>query len=117
MAYADPLSVTIGGTATSLARTGMTLDAGAFTSADRVTTLLVRHSSGKRARHNVVLRQDKTVSDPLVPTQNRPVSLQVSFTVDTPTSGVSSADALALSKAIVAWATDANLTKLIGGES
>lgn len=117
MAYSDPQSVTISGTATSLARTGMTLDAGTFTSADRASTMIVRHSTGKRSRHNIVLRQDKTVTDPLIPSQNRPVSFQVSLTVDTPTSGVSSTDAASLAKAICAWATDANLAKLIGGES
>lgn len=117
MAYADPQSVTIGGTATPVARTGMTLDAGTFTSADRATTLMVRHSTGKRTRHNIVLKSDKTVADPLIPSQNRPVSFQASLTVDIPTSGVSSADALAIAKALVAWATDANLTKLLGGES
>lgn len=117
MAFTDPLSVTVGGTATPLARTGMTLDAGTFTSADRATTMIVRHSTGKRTRHNVVLRQDKTIADPLVPAQNRPVSFQASLTVDIPTSGVTSADALAIAKALVAWATDANVTKLLGGES
>lgn len=117
MAFADPQSVTIGGTAVPLARTGMTLDAGTFTSSTRDATMLVRHSTGKRTRHNVVLRQDKTVSDPLIPSQNRPVSFQVSLTADIPTSGVSSADAAELVKAIVAWATPANVTKLLGGES
>lgn len=117
MAYADPQSVTIGGSATPLARTGMTMDAGSFTSADRTTALLVRQNTGKRARHNVVLKQDKTISDPLIPAQNRSVAFQVSLTVDTPSSGVSSADAIALAKALVAWATDANLAKLVGGEA
>lgn len=117
MALADPQSVSIGGTATPLARTGMTLDAGTFTSADRAATMIVRHSSGKRARHNVVLRQDKTVADPLIPNQNRPVSFQASLTVDMPTSGVSVADAQAIASALVAWATSANIAKLLGGES
>lgn len=117
MAFADPQSVTISGTPVPLARTGMTLDAGAFTSADRDVTFLVRHSSGKRTRHNVVLRQDKTIADPLVPSQNRPVSFQVSLTADLPTSGVTATDVADLVKAIVAWATPANVSKLLGGES
>lgn len=117
MAFADPQSVSIDGTAVSLPRTGMALDAGAFSSTDRTVNLLVRHSAGRRARHNVVLKQDKVVADPLVPSQNRPVSYQASFTVDLPTSGVSAADIKALAVALATWATAANIEKLISGES
>lgn len=117
MALADPQSVTISGTATSLPRTGFGASEGSFRSPDAQSTMLVRHSMGKRVRHNIVLRQDKTVADPLIPSQNRPVSFQASLTIDTPTSGVSAADALALANALVAWATSPQLARVIGGES
>lgn len=117
MAYSDPQSVTIGGTATPLPRTGMTIDAGEFSSADRLTSMAIRHSKGKRVRHNVLLKVDSTVPDPLVPAQNRPVSYQASLTLDLPQTGVTAAQILAVGKALVAWATDANLTALAGGQS
>lgn len=117
MAFTDPQSLTIGGTATSLPRTGFGPSEGSFRSADGQTTFVVRHSAGKRTRHNVLVRQDKTVADPLIPSQNRPVSFQASLTLDLPNSGVAAADVLALAKALVTWASDANLAKMVGGES
>lgn len=117
MALADPQSVTITGATVSLPRTGMGASEGSFRSSDAISTMLVRHSAGKRVRHNIVLRQDKTVADPFVPSQNRPVSFQASLTIDTPLTGVSAVDALALANALVAWATSAQLARVIGGES
>lgn len=117
MALADPQSVTIGGTATSVARTGLTLDEGSFSDSTRQVNLSVRHSGGRRQRHTVKLQKSSIVSDPLVPSTNTPVSWSAHIVIDTPNQGVSAADALAIAKALVAWATDANLTKVIAGES
>lgn len=117
MAYSDPQSVTIGSSATALARTGMTLDAGEFSSEDRLTQMVIRHSKGKRVRHNVLLKVDGTVADPLFPSQNRPVSYQASLTLDLPPSGVTAAQVVALGKALVTWATEANLKQLAGGQA
>lgn len=117
MALADPQSVTISGTAISLPRTGLALNEGGFSSADRQTLLSVQHTAGKRTRHIVKLQSQAVVSDPLVPAQNIPVAYQAHLVVDLPNQGVTAAQAAALAKALVAWATDANLAKVIGGES
>lgn len=117
MALADPQSVTISGSSVDLPRTGMTSGTGEFSSADGQTFLSVLHSSSRRTRHTVKLQKSEIVSDPLVPSQNQNVSYSAHIVVDVPKNGVSAADAIALADALVAWATSANLTKVVGGES
>lgn len=117
MALADPQSVTISGTATSLARTGLTLDQGTFGDATGQVTFSAMHSSSKRTRHTVKLQKSAIVADPLVPSVNQNVSYSAHLVIDMPKNGVSLADAVALANALVAWATAANLTKVAGGES
>lgn len=117
MALADPQSVTIGGVATSLPRTGLTLDEGKFTSSDGQVILTSLHSSTRRVRHTIKLQKSAIVADPLVPSTNQNVSYSSHIVMDLPKNGVSNADILALANALVAWATSANLTKVIAGES
>lgn len=118
MAYADPQSVTINGVATPLPRTGLSLNEGAFDSANRETRLVVKHDASKaRDRHVAKLSVTKIAADPLIPAQNVQSSYSVHIVVDAPKTGVPAADAVELAKALIAWATAANLTKLVGGES
>ena len=118
MALADPQSVTISGTAVPLPRTGLTLNEGRFTSATGEVNLSVMHSSStNRVRHTVRLQKTTIVSDPLVPSQNQNVAYQVHVVFDTPKNGVSTADAAALGKALVAFLTDANIAKVVASES
>lgn len=117
MALADPQSVTVSGTAVSLPRTGLSLDEGSFTDSTGQTRLVTSHMTNRRTRHMVKLSKSAIVADPLVPSVNQNVSYSAHIVVDMPKNGVSLADAQALASALVAWATAANLTKVIGGES
>lgn len=117
MALADPQSVTISGTATSLPRTGLALDGGSFTDATGQVVFTVLHSSSKRTRHTVKLTKSLIVADPLVPAVNQNVSYSAHIVLDMPKNGVVNADVVALGNALVAWATAANLGKVVGGES
>lgn len=117
MALADPQSVTISGTATTMPRVGQSLREGAFSSSDGNTSLEVRHQSGRRNRHLVKLTSQAIVSDPLVPSQNLPVSFSVHLVVDGPLQGVTALQQQKLAEALVSWATPANLAKVVGGES
>lgn len=117
MALADPQSVTISGAATSLPRTGLALQEGDFTDATGQVSLRVSHALGRRTRHTIKLQKSAIVSDPLVPAQNTNVSYSAHLVVDMPRNGVATADAVALSNALVAWLTSANITKVVGGES
>lgn len=117
VALADPQSVTISGTATSLPRSGLSLDEGRFTDATGQVIMTAKHQSGRRIRHTIKLQKSAIVADPLVPSVNQNVSYSTHIVVDVPKNGVSNSDAIALANALVAWATSANITKLVGGES
>ncbi len=115
--FADPQSLTIAGTATSFARTGMSLDAGKFAAASGKYTLDIAHTNGKRVRHVIKLSLSDVVANPLVPDQNQAVGASVHLVVDAPRNGIAIGDQVNLAKALVAACTDPQLTKLISGES
>lgn len=117
MALTDPQSVTISGNAKSLPRTGASLNEGSFQVAEGDIKMSVKHDSSRRTRHLIKLQKSAIVSDPLFPAQNQNVSYSVALTVDMPKNGVVAADAVALANALVLWATSANITKVVGGES
>lgn len=117
MALADPQSVTINGVATSLVRTGLALDEGQFADATGQVKFTTQHSSAKRTRHTVKLQKSLIAADPFVPTVNQTVSYSAHIVIDLPKTGVTNTDVLYIANALVAWATPANLTKVVGGES
>lgn len=116
--YADPQSVTINAVPVSLPRTGSSLTEGTFQSADSATGLSITHRKTNRGRvqHRVSVRKDIIVPSIYNPAQNTPQSYSVSIVIDAPTVNVPSPDVAYLAKAIVAWATNANLDKLVGAE-
>lgn len=118
MAYNDPQSVTISGTAISLPRilTGTTL--GKFTSADAKTELTIDPRGTAKRRRNVgrlFSKKDITVGSIIVTDQ-----AMVSLTIDRPITGFTDADIEALASGYISWLTassNANLKKLIVGEN
>jgi hypothetical protein len=117
MGFADPQSVTVAGSAKSLPRVGAPASSdGAFKSADGKFTLTIKHSEGPRNRHVVQLRYDDLTANPLVPSQNSAVSTWTHIVVDAPRNGLTADQVTDISDAIIAWATPANLNKLVGFE-
>lgn len=117
MAFNDPQSVTIDGTAVPLPRTGLTLDQGDFRSADGNTELTISHNRGRRNRHLVKVQVSSIVSDPLVPANMIPVSYSAHLVIDGPVQGVTNDQLQKLASGLVAWATAPNLLKLVAAES
>lgn len=117
MAFADSQSVTVGAATVALARTGMSLTEGKFASVDRKYGLSIVHSNGKRYRHIAQLKFMDIVQNPLANDRKIPVSAHAHIVVDLPVQGIDATTAADLAKAIAVWATPANLTKLIAGES
>lgn len=117
MAFADPQSLTIDGSAVSLPRTGFSTNSGRFTSADGEVGLEISHSLGSRYRHLVRITDARIVGDPLVPDQNRAVNMSAHLVIDMPRNGYTAAEVADLSAALTAWATEDNLLKVISGES
>lgn len=117
MAFADPQSVTYNTVAKSMPRTGTSLSEGTFMDANREFSLVIRHSFGSRYRHLAQLKMDSIVSNPLVPDQNFAVSAHAHLVIDAPKNGLTATEVTDLAKAIVTWATPANIAKLVAGEN
>lgn len=117
--YTDPQSVTISGSAKSLARTSSTENGGKFATADRNHRMVVTHSYGRRQRHTIRFEVDTTTASPLITGQNVLQSMSTYLVVDVP-NGYDTAAAKAVVDGFLAnlsATSGANITKLIGGES
>lgn len=117
--YSDPQSVTVSGSAKSLARTASTENGGKFATSDRAYQMSVAHQYGKRTRHTIRLQSDSLVANPLVSGQNVNASMSTYLVVDTP-AGYDTVTAKAVVDGFLAnltASTGANITKLLGGES
>jgi hypothetical protein len=119
MAYADPQSVTISGSATSLPRTSSGVDSGAFQAPDGTIAVRVSHQYGKRTRRTARLEHSKIATDPLT-AANTKYSMTAYVVLDVPPVGYTVAEAQAVGLALTKWLSDtsgANLAKLLGGEN
>ena len=120
MAFSDPQSVTIDGTATSLARTSSGVNTGGFTANDGTISMVVQHSYGKRYRRAISIQVKKYATDPTDTSQQIPVNATIRLTVDQPIQGYTVAE---LTKVITGFlgtltaSSNANITKLLGGEN
>lgn len=120
MAYSDPQSVTIGGTATTLPRISSGTNSGAFSKDDGTAVLSVSHSYGKRVRRTIRLTSTKISADPLLTNVNQRLSASVYVVVDAPNQGYSITELKDLLVALYGHgtaATNANILKLLGGEN
>lgn len=118
--FADPQSVTINGTATSLPRVGNGPSSAGYQSVDGLVRELVSHQDGKRFRRLIKLSQDKISADALVPSQNSRSSMSVQLVIDHPKNGFTNAEVKYLVDALLAQlsaTSGALITKVIGGES
>lgn len=119
MAFADPQSVTIG-SALSLPRTGQGVNTGSFTKDDGSAQLVVSHQYGKRVRRTARVNYSKIVADPLVTGTNLRLSSSVYIVLDVPVNGFTVAEQVQIITGLTTWltaSTNANATKLAGGES
>ncbi len=117
--FSDPQSVTITGVANSLPRIpSATANSGQFRKDDGLVSLTVSHSKkGKINRHLVQLNLSKIAADPLMAGVNIKADQRCYLVIENPDTGFTSTEVLALTKALIAWSSDANITKVIGGEA
>lgn len=117
--FADPQSVTYAAAAKSLPAIGRTDSQSEYKLNDSgvVYDLILSHQFKARSRVVARLRRDAFVTDPLVTGQNIPASMTATFTMDFPSSGLTTADAQNLGNALVAWLTSGNILKLANGET
>jgi len=118
--FSDPQSVTINSVAQSLPRTSVGDRSAVYTKDDETVMLTISHTTTSRGRVRRMVRLDvsKVASDPFVANQSRKVSSSAYLVIDEPVDGAyTNAELLLNGKALVAWLSDANLTKVIAGES
>lgn len=118
--FTDPQSVTYAAVAKNLPAIGRSSDSSNYKLADSggvVYSLDLSHSFAKRNRVVARLRRDAIVVDPLVTATNFEASATATLTIDFPTVGLTPTDAQLLAKALIGWASDANLLKLANGET
>jgi hypothetical protein len=120
MAFSDPQSITISGTAISLPRVSTGVGNSSYVSADGLVTVSASHAYGRRTRRVLRVDHAKLTSDPFIPAQNTKVSMSNYLVFDLPPAGYSNADAQAVYagfKGLFTASTDALIVKLLGGES
>lgn len=116
---ADPQSITVSGSAKSLARTGSSTNAAEYATSDRAYQLSVQHIYGKRTRHQARFKFDSLVANPLVSGQNVNQSMSVMLTIDVP-NGYDTTTSKAVADGFIAFlaaSTGAAVGKIVGGES
>lgn len=117
--FADPQTVTYATVGKDLAAIGRSETQSEYKLNDGGTVYHLQLSHQFKARNRVVarLRRDAYAADPLVPANNLLASATVTFTMDFPNVGYTPAAIQDLGEALVDWLTDANILKLINGET
>lgn len=118
--FADPQSVTVDAVAQSLPRVSVGNHSASYTKDDETYTLTISHQPTKngRTRRQVRLDRIKIAADPFVSGNSREVSTSTYLVVDEPSDGAfTNAELLAHAKGLIGWLSDANVTKVLAGES
>jgi len=120
MAFADPQSIKISGTTTSLPRVSTGKGESEYESGDGLIALKASSQYGKRTRRTLRVDSSKITADPFIPAQNVQVSTSCYVVFDIPPAGYTSAELLAIFEGFVEAAKASEFTlikKLLGGES
>jgi hypothetical protein len=118
--FADPQSVTINAVAQSLPRTSTEDSTSVYTKDDETVQLTIAQipTSKGRVRRSVRVDVNKMATDPFTPANSRRVSMSATLVIDEPADAAfSNTEMLNNVKSLVGWSSDANLTKVIAGES
>lgn len=120
MALADPQSIKISGTTTSLPRTETGKGTSLYESADGLIKLSLSTVDNRRKRQVVRVDVSKITEDPFIPAQNVEVSMSTYLVFDRPKVGYTNAEAKAVYDGFIEAlqaSSSAVVTKLLGGES
>lgn len=116
MAFADPQTVTINAVPQSLVRVKSDGLRSEYKTADEVYKFVLSHQeSGNRTRHMVRIDKRVVAADPLSAV-NEYKSLGIYVVFDEPEYGFSDADIELVFAGLKAWATQANVYKILAGE-
>jgi hypothetical protein len=120
MALADPQSIKISGSTTSLPRVSTGNFQSSYESADGLITLSLSTTEKSRKRQVVRVDVSKITEDPFIPSQNVEVSMSNYVVFDRPPAGFSNADAKAVWDGFIEALQASSskiVTQLLGSES
>jgi hypothetical protein len=120
MAFGDPQTITIAGTATDFNNISRGINTSSYATADGLDQLIISHQYGKRTRRTARLQDTKIASDPFTAGLNNQYSLSTYLVVDHPVIGYTPADMVPYVHALCSWltATSDNVIKaLFTGQS
>jgi hypothetical protein len=120
MALADPQSIKISGTTTSLPRVSTGDYRSKYESSDGNIDLTLSSQFGKRKRQVVRVDVSKIIASALVPTTNEEASMSLQLVVDRPLVGYDNADAKAVYDGFIEALQASSskiITQLLAGES
>lgn len=118
--FADPQSVTINAIANSLPRVDVGDRTATYTKDDETVSLTIAHATTNRGRTRRQVRLDltKIAADPFTAGHSTEENCSVYLVIDEPEdSAFSNTELLNNTKGLIGWLTDANVTKVIAGES
>lgn len=117
MAFPDPQSITLSGTARALPRINSGGAVGIFSNENEGLSLRVKQNvNERRFRREVRIQSDKTAAHPITGLTTA-VSASIILTIDEPKFGFSDNELLALVDSIKIWMTDGNVSRVLGGEN
>lgn len=120
MAFSDPQTVTIAGTASSLARISTGENTSTYATADGAVKLRISHTYGRRNRRLVRLDVTKVAADPFMTGVNQEYSESIQLVIDSPKVGFTNTeikDAVVALAGFLTASTNAATVKIVGGES
>jgi hypothetical protein len=118
--FSDPQTVTINTVANTLPRVSVGDRRASYVKDDETVTLSIAHAATNkgRVRRQVRLDLKKMASDPFIAGNQREVSCSIYLVIDEPDDAVfTNTELLNNSKGLLGWLSDANVTKVIAGES
>jgi len=115
--FADPQSITVNSVAKSLPAVERQNGSSVYQMDTGDYQLVISHAYGKRQRYTVRVNATKIAADPLASANNNQYSMSAYLVIDKPAVGYSNVEAKDLALALSAWATSANLLKVVGGET
>lgn len=117
--FADPQPVILDGTTINLPRVSSQGRSSTYETPNGDLTMTISHQNGKRSRSTIRFDHSKVSSDPFNPATQRPYSMSVYMTVDTPLNvGYTDAEASVVVNSFLAKAASTGfLAKFLGQES
>jgi hypothetical protein len=116
--FTDPQTVTVNSVAQTLPAVSRAVDNSRYREDVGEYELVISHQeTGKRNRRMVRLNRKIITTDPFIPANNVTASHSVYLVIDHPIAGFSNSEIELDVAGLVAWLTQANVLKVLGGES